>query len=63
MFSDYHIVGELDDVVKFGFWRSPFGANHIGRFVNEKIQLENEMIFSRNTDEEKIISDDDENHS
>ena len=45
IFNGYHIVSELEDVLKSGYHKSPLGYNNVDWFVNEIIKLENKMAF------------------
>ena len=53
--NGYHIVSELDDVLKSDFYKSPLGYNNVDWFVNEVIKLENKMAFSFKNNEKDII--------
>ena len=43
--NDYHLISELDGVLKNGYYRSSVGYNNVDWFVNEVIKLENKMAF------------------
>ena len=43
--NDYHIVSELEDVLKSDYHKSPLGYNNVDWFVDEVIKLENKMTF------------------
>ena len=43
--NGYHIVSELEDVLKSEYYKSPLGYNNVDWFVNEVIKLENKMAF------------------
>ena len=41
--NGYHIISELEDVVKSGYYKSPLGYDNVDWFVDEVIKLENKM--------------------
>ena len=43
--NGYHIVSELDDVLKSDYYKSPLSYNNVDWFVNEVKKLENKMAF------------------
>ena len=43
--NGYHIVSELEDVLKSEYYKSPLGYNNVDWFVDEVIKLENNMAF------------------
>ena len=43
--NGYHIVSELEDVLKSGYYKSPLGYDNVDWFVDEVIKLENKMAF------------------
>ena len=44
--NGYHIVSELENVVKSGFYKSPLGYNNVDWFVDDVIKLEkNGFLF------------------
>ena len=43
--NGYHIISELEDVLKGGYHKSPFGYNNVDWFVDEVMKLENKMAF------------------
>ena len=59
--SGYHIVSELEDVLKSNYYKSPLGYNNVDWFVDEVIKLENKMAFYfKNTKKDIIMTDEDE---
>ena len=59
--NGYHIVSELDDVLKSDYYKSPLGCNNVDWFVDEVIKLENKMAFYfKNTKKDIIMTDEDE---
>ena len=59
--NGYHIVSELEDVIKSEYYKSPLGYNNVDWFVDEVIKLENKMAFYfKNTKKDIIMTDDDE---
>ena len=59
--NGYHIVSELEDVLKSEYYKSPLGYNSVDWFVEELIKLENEMAFYfKNTKKDIIMSKKDE---
>ena len=59
--NGYHIVSELDDVLKSDYYKSPLGYNNVDWFVDEVMKLENKMTFYfKNTKKDIIMTDDDE---
>ena len=46
----HHIISELEDVLKSGYYKSPLGYNNVDWFVDEVIKMENKMslFFKRN---------------
>ena len=59
--NGYHIVSELEDVLKSEYYKSPLGYDNIDWFVDEVIKLENKMAFYfKNTKKDIIMTDDDE---
>ena len=56
--NGYHIVSELEDVLKSGYHKSPLGYNNVYWFVNEVIKLENKMAFYfKNTNKNIIMTE------
>ena len=59
--NGYHIVSELEDVLKSEYYKSPLGYDNVDWFVDEVIKLENKMAFYfKNTKKDIIMTDDDE---
>ena len=59
--NGYHIVSELEDVLKSEYYKSRLGYNNVDWFVDEVIKLENKMAFYfKNTKKDIIMTDDDE---
>ena len=59
--NGYHIVSELEDVLKSGYHKSPLGYNNVDWFVDEVIKLENKMAFYfKNTQKDIIMTDEDD---
>ena len=59
--NGYHIVSELEDVLKSSYYKSPLGYNNVDWFVDEVIKLENKMAFYfKNTMKDIIMMDEDE---
>ena len=59
--NGYHIVSELEDVLKSDYYKSPLGYDNVDWFVDEVIKLENKMTFYfKNTEKDIIMTDDDE---
>ena len=59
--NGYHIVSELDDVLKSGYHKSPLGYNNVDWFVDEIIKLENKMAFYfKNTKKDIIMTEENE---
>ena len=59
--NGYHIVSELEDVLKSEYYKSPLGYNNVDWFVDEVIKLENKMAFYfKNTKRDIIMTEDDE---
>ena len=56
--NGYHILSELDDVLKSDYYKSPLGYIIVDWFVDEIIKLENKMaIFFKNTKEVIIMTE------
>ena len=53
--NGYHIVSELEDVLKNGYHKSPLGYDNVHWFVNEDIKLENRMAFYLKNTKKDII--------
>ena len=59
--NGYHIVSELEDILKSDYYKSPLGYNNVDWFVDEVIKLENKMAFYfKNTEKDVIMSQLDE---
>ena len=59
--NGYHIISELEDVLRSDYYKSPLGYNNVDWFVNEVIKLENKMAFYfKNNKKDIIISQKDE---
>ncbi len=59
--NGYHIVSELEDVLKSDSYKSPLGYDNVDRFVDEVIKLENKMAFYfKNTNKDIIMTREDE---
>ena len=55
--NGYHIVSELEDVLKSDYYKSPLGYNNVYWFVNEVIKIENKMAFYfKNTKKDIIMT-------
>ena len=61
MLNGYHIISEVEDVLKSGYYESPLGYDNVDWFVNEVIKLENKMaFFFKNTRKDVITTEEDE---
>ena len=59
--NGYHIVSELNDVLKSDYYKSPLGYNNVDWFLDEVIKLENKMAFYfKNTRKDINMTDEDE---
>ena len=59
--NGYHIVSELEDVLKSDYYKSPLGYGNVDWFVDEVIKLENKMAFYfRSTNKDIIMTQEDE---
>ena len=59
--NGYHIVSELEDVLKSEYYKSPLGYDNVDWFVKEVIKLENKMAFYfKNTNKDIIMTQEDE---
>ena len=59
--NGYHILSELEDVLKSDYYKSPLGYNNVDWFVDEVIKLENKMAFYfKNTNKDIIMTEEDE---
>ena len=60
--NGYHVVSELEDILKSDYYQSPLGYNNVDWFVDEIIKLENKMAFYfKNTNKDIIMTQEDEN--
>ena len=58
--NGYHIVSELEDVLKSDYYKSPLGYDNVDWFVDEVIKLENKMAFYfKNTKKDIIMTQED----
>ena len=58
--NGYHIVSELEDVLKSDYYKSPLGYDNVDWFVDEVIKLENKMAFYfKNTKKDIIMTEED----
>ena len=61
LLNGYHIVSEVDDVLKSDYYKSLLGYNNVGWFIDEFIKLENKMAFYfKNTKKDIDLKDEDE---
>ena len=51
----YHIVSEMEDVLKSDYYKSPLGYDNVDWFVDEVIKLENKMTFYFKNTKKNII--------
>ena len=59
--NGYHIVSELEDVLKSDYYKSPLGYDNVDWFVDEVIKLENKMAFYfKNTKKDIIMTEENE---
>ena len=59
--NGYHIVSELEDVLKSDYYKPPLGYNNVDWFMDEVIKLENKMAFYfKNTKKDIIMTREDE---
>ena len=59
--NGYHIISELDDVLKSDYFKSPLGYENFDWFVDEIIKLENKMVFYfENTEKDIIMTEENE---
>ena len=55
--NGYHIISELEDVLKSDYYKSPLGYNNVDWFVDEVIKLENKMaLYFKNTKKDIIMT-------
>ena len=61
MLNGYHIVSELEDVLKSDYYKSPLGYNNVDWFVDEIIKLENKKtLYFKNNKKDIIKTEEDE---
>ena len=59
--NGYHIVSELEDVLKSDYYKSPLGYDSVDWFVDEVIKIENKTAFYfKNTKKDIIMTEEDE---
>ena len=59
--NGYHIVSELEDVLKSDYHKSPLGYKNVDWFVDEVMKLENKMAFYfKNTNKDIIMTGENE---
>ena len=59
--NGYHIISELEDVLKSDYYKSPLGYDNVDWFVDEVVKLENKMAFNfKNTKKDINMKDEDE---
>ena len=59
--NGYHIISELEDVLKSDYYKSPLSYDNVDWFVDEIIKLENKMAFYfKNTNKDIIITQESE---
>ena len=59
--NGYHIISELQDILKSDYYKSPLGYDNVDWFVDGVIKLENKMAFYfKNTKEDIIMTEEDE---
>ena len=59
--NGYHIVSELEDVLKSDYYKSPLGCDNVDWFVDEIIKLENKMAFYfKNTNKDIMMTEENE---
>ena len=44
--NGYHIISELEDVLKSDYYKSPLAYNNVDWFVDEVTKLENKMAIN-----------------
>ena len=58
--NGYHIVSELEDVLKSDYYKSPLRYDNVVWFVDEVIKLEDKMTFYfKNTKKDIIMTEED----
>ena len=61
--NGYHIVSELEEVLKSDYYKSPLGYNNVDWFVDEVIKLEKKMAFYfKNTKKDIVMTQEDEDY-
>ena len=59
--NGYHIISELEDILKSDYYQSLLGYDNVDWFVNEVIKLEKKMAFYfKNTKKDIIMTQEDE---
>ena len=59
--NGYHIVSELEDVLKSDYYNNPLGYNNVDWFVDEVIKVENKIAFYfKNTKKDINMTDEEE---
>ena len=59
--NGYHVISELEDVLKSDYYKCPLGYNNVDWFVDEAIKLENKLAFYfKNTKKDINMKDEDE---
>ena len=63
LLNGYHIVSELEDILKSDYYKSPLGYDNVDWFVDEVIKLENKMAFYfKNTNKDINMTQEDEEY-
>ena len=58
--NGYHIISELEDVLKSDYYNSPLGYNNVDWFVDEVLKLENKMaVYFKNTKKDNNMLEED----
>ena len=59
--NGYHIVSDLEDILKSDYYQSPLGYDNVDWFVDEVTKLENKMAFYfKNTKKDIIMTEENE---
>ena len=59
--NGYHIISELEDILKSDYYKSPLDDSNVDCFVDEVIKLKNNMAFYfKNTNKDIILTEKDE---
>ena len=59
--NGYHIVSEIEDVLKSDIYKLPLRCNNVDWFVDEVLKIENTMTFYfKNTDKDIIMTQEDD---